>query len=129
MSSHYEKYTEGWNVTQRIDVLRAELSEEEVKGRYSQARRRRRMKELAVREHYLAPPARQGALAWQRRAIDAVRTIQKSRFEKGDALLSFWELVAHVMALPDVPVPGEETVVRFLNRMGYHAKRGRPKKK
>jgi hypothetical protein len=25
-------------------------------------------------------------------------------------------------------LPDKETVVRFLNRMGYHAKRGRPKK-
>ncbi|WP_180729385.1 hypothetical protein [Paraburkholderia sp. PGU19] len=110
----------------RIDFLRAELSKEAVKGRYAQARRKRFKEELTAKENYLTPPAKRGAHTWQRRAIKEVRAIQESRAAKGEPLLSFKELVEHVLAMP--AMPKEDSVARFLTEMGHRGRRGRPKK-
>lgn len=126
MASSYQEYEEAWKKMLRIDVLHEELRKAGISGRYAEARRRRVAEELAIHERYLTPPARRRATMWQGRVFNAARNAQTSRSERGEALLSFWELVAHVRELPDLP--GEETVVRYLNRIGYHGSTGRPKK-
>ncbi|BFG72104.1 hypothetical protein PTKU46_01370 [Paraburkholderia terrae] len=126
MSSQRKEYNDGWNAKLRIDFLSAELSKEGVTGRYAQARRKRFEQELTAKMNYLTPPAKRGAHIWQRRAITEVRAIQESRAAKGEPLLSFKDLVEHVLAMP--AMPEEDAVTRFLTEMGYRGRRGRPKK-
>ncbi|MGB8421637.1 hypothetical protein [Paraburkholderia sp.] len=124
--SPYEEYEKAWFATLRTDFLRAELAKKEFKGRYGEARRKRYEAELATKRNYLTPPARYGAALWQRRVLDELRAVQQARADEKKEFLSAWELVAHALEL--AALPDKETVVRFLNRMGYHTKRGRPKK-
>ncbi|CAG4907415.1 hypothetical protein [Paraburkholderia gardini] len=121
-----KEYREAWYVSLQIDALRAELEKKVVTGRYGRARRKQLEAQLATKRNRLTLPASYGAAVWQRRAIGLVRLVQAHLNGYGDELLSFQELVTLAMTLP--AMPEEQTVARFLNRMGYRGKLGRPKK-
>lgn len=127
MASPHEEYTKAWHAICRIDVLCEELSNKKFEGRFGEARRERYEAEIAVKKRFLTPPAKQGALNWQTRVLKEVRAVQQSRLKEGKQLPAFGELRAAVLKLPALPDP--ETVVRYLNRMGYYGNRGRPKKR
>ncbi|WP_124608583.1 hypothetical protein [Burkholderia seminalis] len=126
MSSPYKEYTDAWNAILRIDAQRANLAKKVVNGRYARARRKRDEIALATDTNFLMPPARVGAARWQRRVISFVRLTQAELAASGAEPLSFRELVERALMLP--AVPEEEAVVRFLNKMGYRGRPGRPKK-
>jgi len=116
-----DEYDKGWKTSLRIHQLRAELSSTRYIGKYGAARQKRAQQELRALENYLTPPAKRGAIFWQRCVLAAVRAALHA-----NPNITFRELLDCAMQVPSVP--DEEAVRRFLNRLGFHGKPGRPKK-
>ncbi|WP_197338957.1 hypothetical protein [Ralstonia solanacearum] len=115
------EYIKSWKALRRIDQLRAELSGTRYLGKYGAARQKRAQQELQTLENYLTPPAERGAIFWQRRVLEAAWAAFRANQH-----ITFRDLLDHAMQVRSVPC--EERVRRFLNRMGFLGKSGRPKK-
>jgi len=103
-----------WEMALQIDAAKEALA----KAAKSQTRYRRLRREIEICENFLTPPARRGAIIWQRRALAAVA----QHIEKHHCL-DFTQLVKEIQLLAGMPCAKE--IRRFLNSLGFLGKAGR----
>ncbi|MFT0170958.1 hypothetical protein ACLKMY_18410 [Paraburkholderia mimosarum] len=118
---HYREYTEAWNVIMRIDFLQSRLHEDTPNGAYCQRDRKRAEVEFVRLKNFLSPPAARGAAVWRREVARTAWAAFRANEE-----ITFKKLLDGAMEIDGVP--DDEAVRRFLNRLGFHGRPGRPNK-
>lgn len=118
---HYREYTQAWNVIVRTDLLQSRLQEGIPNGACAQRDRKRTEVEFVRLKNFLSPPATRSAAIWRREVARTAWAAFRANEE-----IAFKKLLDGAMEVRSVP--DEEAVRRFLNRLGFHGRPGRPNK-
>jgi hypothetical protein len=116
------EYDRAFHTVLRIDAIRSELAIKTTHGRFGEANHRRLEEERRRLNRYLTPTPTAKAIRWQRPVVNAAWEAFRT-----NPRIPFPELLDAVMKVPDLRVE-EEAVRRFLNKMGFRGKPGRPRK-
>ncbi len=118
---HYREFTKAWNVIVRADFLQSQLQENIPNEARGQRDRKRIEVEFVRLKNFLSPPATRSVAIWHREVARTAWAAFRANEE-----ITFKELLDGAMKVRSVP--NEETVRRFLNRLGFHGRPGRPNK-